>query len=125
MDGLTLVESVTGTWGPAALIAVAIALFFMGKIVSERTVLKLLASKDEQLATQKSYYEGRIADIKSGHSERMDEVRKSRDTLSEALQGAIDNVTKLIAQVEELQELTRAATPVMVAQRAAAEDQNG
>lgn len=136
MDGLTLVTSITDSWGPPALIAAFIILFFTGKILSERTLTKLLDAKNAQLETQqtnhnalveaqKTYYEGRIAELNAGFTERLGEIRRTNDTISSALQGAVDNVTKLIAQVDELQELTRVATPVIVAQRAAVESNDG
>lgn len=121
MDGLSLVETATGTWGPAALLAVATVMFFAGKIVAKPTVDKLLKGKDEALETQKNYYEGRISDINAAHAEQVTELRHSRDTISQALQGAVDNTTKLIAQNNELQEITRTLTPVVVSQRAVIE----
>jgi archaellum component FlaC len=75
------------------------------------------------LLNQKEYYEGRIADLKSGHSEISTDLRTTRETTSQALQGAIHNTTRLISQVDELQELTRVATPVLIA-RAAVENAN-
>lgn len=121
MDGYSLVETATGSWGPAALVAVATILFFTGKIVAKPTVDRLLKSKDEQLEVQKAYYEGRISDIAAAHKDQVQELRTARDNYSTALQGAVDNVSKLIAQVDELQELSRAATPAILGARQAAE----
>lgn len=116
MDGFPL-EQLTGTWGPAALLATVIILLLTGRLVTKKT-------KDELVTAQKEYYEGRITDIKAGYEDRLTEMRSTNETMSRALSGAVDNVTKLISQVDELQELTRVATPAIVAARSAAENQN-
>ena len=114
MDGFPL-EQVSGTWGPAALLATVIILLLTGRLVTKKT-------KDELVNAQKEYYEGRITDIKAGYEDRLTEMRTTGETMSRALSGAVDNVTKLISQVDELQELTRVATPAIVAARSAAEN---
>ena len=116
MEGFPL-EQVSGTWGPAALLATVVILLLTGRLVTKKT-------KDELVEAQKEYYEGRITDIKAGYEDRLTEMRNTNETMSRALSGAVDNVTKLISQVNEMQELARVATPALVAARSAAESTN-
>lgn len=117
MDSSVITDQITGTWGPAALLATVIILLLTGKLVTKRT-------KDELISAQKDYFEGRISDIKASYEERLSEMRNTNSTLTTALQGAVSNVSNLISQVDELQELTRVATPAIVAARQAAENDN-
>lgn len=117
MDSSLITDQITGTWGPAALLASVIILLLTGRLVTKKT-------KDELVKAQKDYFEGRIDDIKTSYEERLSEMRNTNATLTEALQGAVGNVTNLIGQLDEMQELTRIATPAIVAARNAAENTN-
>lgn len=116
-----LVANITGTWGPAALLGIGLFLVFSGRLVAERTVEKLLAAKDSQLASQKEYYEGRIRDLTSMTAEQVTDLRHTRDTTSEALDVSVNSVAKLLTQSGELMEIARTVAPALVAAREAAE----
>jgi hypothetical protein len=122
-------------WGPESLLALVVILLLWGKLLAKPTVDKIiaakdvqidriLASRDQQMTELKLYYEGRIADIISAHTERGADLRHIAEVEARALQTSVDNVQKLIRQNDELLDLARTAAPAIVAARRAAEERD-
>lgn len=119
-----VIDVATGSWGPAAIVALATILFFTGKIIAKPTVDKILKTKDDQLEAQKLYFEGRIHDLVRLHSEQIVDLRDTRDKLTTSLALQTSNVNQLLRQNDELQEITRTISPALLGARNAAENRD-
>ena len=100
--------AVVTQWGPETLLTVLLFFIVLGKLNPSRVSDKLIKKQEE-------FYEGRIADLKDHHREVEQNLRASNDATRQALEQAIQNNMMLANLVNEYSELTRVATPALIA----------
>lgn len=125
------VGAVVADWGPTTLISIVVILLLTGKLLAKPTVDKIVMArqmyydsmvlaKDVAHEAMIKYYEGRLNDIGQAQTERLVDLRRIIDTQASALQVSVDNQHKLIAQQDELLDLTRTVVPSINAINSAA-----
>lgn len=97
-------------WGPESLVAAFIFCMLIGWLNPKRAT-------DRQMKELKEFYEARLAEKERHHEIEIANLRHGFDTSQQALNQAVHNTQRLIGIVDDYADLTRVATPALVARQ--------
>lgn len=97
-------------WGSESLLALCVFLFLMGWLTPRYTL-------NREIKNLKEYYEKRLEEKDAHHKEIVDNLRAGIDFTQQALSTSVNNNQRLVGIVDDLSDLTRVATPALVARQ--------
>ena len=97
-------------WGPESLLALIVFLFFMGWVTPRYVYSR-------EIRNLKEFYEKRLEEKDRHHNEVIENLRSGLDTSQKALTQAVHNTQRLVGIIDDFADLTRVATPALVARQ--------
>ena len=97
-------------WGPESLVAAFIFCMLVGWLNPKRIT-------DKQIKELKEFYEARLEERERHYDAELENLRKGFDSSGQALMQAVHNTQRLIGIVDDYADLTRVATPALVARQ--------
>lgn len=97
-------------WGSESLVAAFIFCMLIGWLNPKRAT-------DRQIKELKEFYEARLAERERHYDAEIENLRNGLDTSQQALTQAVHNTQRLIGIVDDYADLTRVATPALVARQ--------
>ena len=104
-------------WGPETVLAVVVLMLLLGWLVPKKI-------SDREMKRVVEYYEGRLKEKDEYHGEIVKNLRDTADANTQALMQAVMNQQRLVTIVDEYANLTRVATPALVARQQVLEGRN-